>query len=279
MRWNPHLPVWFSAKGAAHEDTDSAMPKAAALTLALEDFDAAVFDLDGVVTKTAAVHAAAWKELFDTYLRAHAARAGEPFRPFDIQQDYLRYVDGKPRYDGVQSFLASRDISLPYGTPDDSPDKETICGLGNRKNRLFNDRLARTGVEAYETSVGLIRDLRRNRIRTAVVSSSRNAKAVLKSAGLKDLFDACVDGIEAARLSLRGKPDPDIYLHAIHLLGARPERAVGVEDALSGVEALRAAGYALVIGVDRSDQAEALRDHGANVVVRDLGELQLAQRL
>lgn len=255
------------------------MPATAQLTLALEDFDAAVFDLDGVVTKTAAVHAAAWKELFDTYLKARTDRTGEPFQPFDIQRDYLQYVDGKPRYEGVRSFLASRSISLPYGSPEDSPDQETICGLGNRKNEIFNAQLTRTGAEVYQSSLHLIQELRRHGIKTALVSSSKNAKAVLESARLTELFDACVDGIEAARLSLRGKPDPDIYLHAVRLLDVKPARAIGVEDALSGVEAIRAAGYGLVIGVDRGDQADALRDHGADIVVRDLAELQLVEHL
>ncbi len=251
------------------------MAKSASMTIALEAFDAAVFDLDGVVTKTASVHAASWKELFDAYLRERAARAGEPFLPFDAQQDYLQYVDGKPRYEGVQSFLKSRHISIPQGSPDDHSGLETVCGLGNRKNELFNERLARDGVEVYESSVRLIRELRENRIRTALVSSSKNAKAVLTAAGLNDLFDACVDGAEAARLSLQGKPNPDIFLHAVQLLGVVPARAFGVEDALSGVAALRAAGYGLVIGVDRGDQRAALRDHGADIVVRDLEELQL----
>lgn len=244
-------------------------------TIALRAFDAAVFDLDGVVTQTASVHAATWKDLFDEYLRRRAERMSEPFQPFDVQDDYLRYVDGKPRDAGVRSFLASRGIALPDGGPDDPPGKETIWGLGNRKNELFHERLARDGVHVYESSVRFIRDLRKNGLRTALVSSSKNAKAVLVAGGLMDLFDACVDGLEAARLGLMGKPSPDMFLHAVRLLAVVPARALGVEDALSGVEALRAAGYGLVIGIDRGDQSVALREHGADIVIRDLADLEL----
>ncbi len=247
-------------------------------TISLQAFDAAVFDLDGVVTQTASVHAAAWKELFDGYLRQRAQRTGEPFRPFDVLRDYVRYVDGKPRHQGVRSFLESRSIQLPFGSPDDPPGSETICGLGNRKNELFGTRLARQGVSVHESSIRLIRELRRNGVRTALVSSSKNARAVLEAAGLADLFDACVDGLEAERLSLKGKPDPDVFQYTVRLLGVAASRALGVEDALSGVEALRAAGYGLVIGVDRGQQGAALRAHGADIVVRDLAELRLETR-
>lgn len=246
-----------------------------ATTIALEAFDAAVFDLDGVVTRTARLHSAAWKELFDDYLRKRAARTGEVFKPFDQSDDYLRYVDGKPRYDGVRSFLEARHIHLDYGSPDDPPDRETICGLGNRKNELFNERLTREGVEVFDSSVRFIRELRAHSIKVALVSSSKNTRTILKVAGLESLFDACVDGIEAARLSLEGKPNPDIFIHAVRLLGVVPSRAFGVEDALSGVEALKSAGYGLVIGVDRGGQSDALREHGADIVVHDLAELQL----
>lgn len=247
----------------------------AATAIDLEAFDAAVFDLDGVVTRTASLHAAAWKELFDDFLQKRAARTGVPFEPFDAQTDYLRYVDGKPRKEGIRSFLESRNIVLKEGTAEDPPDRETISGLGNRKNAIFNERLAREGVEVFESSVRVLRELGEHGLKIALVSSSKNTRTILKAAGLEELFDVCVDGIDSARLSLRGKPDPDIFLHAARLLGVAPARAFGVEDAISGVEALRAAGYGLVIGVDRSGQAEALRNRGADIVVRDLAELEL----
>lgn len=251
------------------------MPTPGSLTIALEAFDAAVFDLDGVVTQTAKIHAAAWKELFDAYLQERAERFGEPFEPFDRSSDYLRYVDGKPRYEGIRSFLLSRGIELPYGSPGDPPGRETICALGDRKNELFHLLLARNGVEVDESSIRFIQALRRYGIKTALVSSSKNARAVVQAADLVTLFDACIDGVDAARLSLKGKPHPDIYLRAAECLNVAPSRTFGLEDALSGVEAMKAAGYGLVIGVDRGNQAAALREHGADVVVSDLAELQL----
>lgn len=241
--------------------------------LRARDFEAAVFDLDGVVTRTARVHAAAWKELFD--LEQVSAGSGEPFRPFDADEDYRRYVDGKPRYESVRSFLESRGITLPYGDPEDPPERETICGLGNRKNALFHERLTKDGVEVFESSVRLIHTLRERGLKTALVSSSKNAKAVLGAAGLTHLFDAIVDGLEAARLDLKGKPDPDIFLRAAELLGVAPEHALAVEDAIAGVEAAQAGGFGLVIGVDRTGEGAALRAHGAHLGVRDLGELHV----
>ena len=246
-----------------------------AQALRARDFEAAVFDLDGVVTRTASVHSAAWKELFDAYLKQVSLGSGKPFRPFDAEKDYRRYVDGKPRYEGVKGFLDSRGIMLPYGDPGDPPERETICGLGNRKNALFRERLAKDGVEVFDSSVWLIRALRERGFKTALVSSSQNAKAVLEAAGLTDLFDAIVDGVEAARLGLKGKPDPDIFLRAAEVLGVAPERALAVEDAIAGVEAARAGGFGLVIGVDRAGEGAALRAHGAHLVVRDLGELHV----
>jgi alpha,alpha-trehalase len=242
-------------------------------SLAPERFDAVLFDLDGVLTATAKVHAAAWKRMFDEFLRRRAEEIREPFVPFDLGADYERYVDGKPRYDGVQSFLASRGIDLPYGEPDGEPGFDTVCGLGNRKNILVNEILAAGDVEAYEGSVALVRQLRERGIKTAVVSSSRNCPAVLSAAGIEDLFDARVDGIVAADLGLPGKPAPDTFLKAAEMLGVEPARAVVVEDAISGVEAGRAGEFGLVIGVDRKNVGEALREHGADIVVKDLGEL------
>lgn len=227
---------------------------------ALTGIDAVIFDLDGVVTHTARVHARAWKETFDPLL----ARAGQP--PFDPGSDYLRHVDGKPREDGVRSLLAARGIAAT---------EDEIRALAARKDALFHARL-RDGVEVFPNSLALIRDLRRRGVRTAIVSASRNCDDVLRAAGALDLFDARVDGNDAARLGLAGKPAPDTFLHAARLLGVPPERAAVVEDALAGVEAGRRGGFAQVIGVDRSGQAEALRKHGATRVVRDLGELEPA---
>ncbi len=245
------------------------------LILHLSAFDAAMFDLDGVVTRTATLHAATWRQLFDDFLRRRAEAGGEAFRPFDMEGDYRRDVDGKPRHDGIRSFLASRGITLPEGRPDDGPDRETVFGLGARKNGLFREALARSGVEVFEGSVAFIRRLRDEGLKTAAVSSSKNAAAVLDAAGLADLFDIRVDGLESERLGLRGKPAPDTFVHAARVLGVDAARALGVEDALAGVEAIRAAGYGLVVGIDRSGQAAALREHGAGLVVQDLAQLQI----
>ena len=231
-----------------------------------------MFDTDGVLTDTASVHAAAWKQLFDGYLEERAARLGEPFRPF-TEADYLRHVDGRPRYDGVAAFLASRGIVLPWGDPADPPDRETVCGLGNAKDRQFATQLRRHGAQAFPASAELVARLRTTGVRTAAVSASRNMRAVLASAGLRGLFDAEVDGIEAARLGLPGKPDPALFLEAARRLGVAPARAAVVEDALAGIEAGRRGGFALVIGVDRGGQAAALAERGATIVVTDLGEL------
>lgn len=241
----------------------------------LSAFDGAAFDLDGVITRTATVHASAWKRLFDEFLQTRAARTGEPFRPFDSDADYRQYVDGKPRYEGVRDFLTSRGIDLPDGARDDPPERETVRGLGNRKNALFRELVASMGVGVFDGSVTLLRKLRQAGLRTAVVSSSKNTAAILDVAGLADLFDVRVDGVEAARLGLKGKPAPDTFLHAAEALGVQPERAFGVEDSLAGVEAIRAAGFALVIGVGPTDHEAALVAHGANLVVPDLGALRI----
>ncbi|HEU4450664.1 MAG TPA: beta-phosphoglucomutase family hydrolase [Gaiellaceae bacterium] len=232
-----------------------------------------IFDLDGVVTRTAALHAAAWKRLFDEYLAAVAERRGEPFRPFELESDYRRFVDGKPRYEGVASFLASRGIELPRGSPDDPPERETVCGLGNRKNRYFRAELTSKGGDPYPTTLALIEALRARGVRTAVVSSSRNCEAVLDAAGIRDLFEVKVDGVDAEELGLPGKPDPAVFLEAAGRLGVRPANAAVVEDAIAGVEAGRRGGFGLVVGVDRASQHDALAAAGADVVVRDLGEL------
>jgi alpha,alpha-trehalase len=244
----------------------------------MQDFDAAIFDLDGVVTRTARVHAAAWKRLFDEYLHQRAAKTGEPFRPFDIERDYRPYVDGKPRYDGVTSFLEARGIALPRGDPSDSPEHETVCGLGNRKDQFFHEILQKEGVEVFDSTVALIRRLRNRHIRTALVSSSRNARAVIETAGLMELFDVLIDGYDIARLSLRGKPEPDLFLKAAEDLGVQPDRAIVFEDALSGVQAGRAGAFGLVVGVDRAEQASELKRNGADIVVPDLTDLHIRVR-
>jgi beta-phosphoglucomutase family hydrolase len=236
-------------------------------------FDAVLFDLDGVLTATAKLHAACWKKAFDEFLQKRATNTGEPFRPFDLKADYEDYVDGKPRYDGVQSFLESRDIKLPYGDPDDPPDRETVCGLGNRKDDLFNQVLKSEGVEVFEGTVAWLHQLRQAGIKTAVVSSSKHCRAIIEAAGIADQFEVRVDGNVSDDLKLKGKPAPDTYLKAAAMLDVKPQRAVVVEDALSGVEAGKNGGFGLVIGVDRKGDAEALRKHGADVVVGDLKEM------
>lgn len=235
--------------------------------------DAVVFDMDGVVTRTAAVHAAAWKQLFDDFLERRAAAAGLDGTPFDADSDYRVYVDGKSRYDGVRSFLSSRDITLPEGAPGDPPDVETVCGLGNRKNGYFIDQLERNGVQPFESTVQLVRSLQQLDIGTAIISASENATAVLSAAGIGTLFPVQVDGLVARRLALLGKPDPAVFLEATRQLGSVPERAIVVEDALAGVEAGRRGGFAHVIGVDRTGYPDALRASGADVVVPDLADV------
>jgi beta-phosphoglucomutase family hydrolase len=234
---------------------------------------ACLFDLDGVLTQTAKVHAAAWKEMFDAYLQERADRTGEPFVPFDKLKDYDEYVDGKPRYDGVRSFLASRGVELPEGESTDPSNRETVRGLGNRKNELVLELLRRDGAEAYEGSVRYVEAARDAGLRRAVVSSSANTKDVLAAAGIEGLFEAVVDGVVADREHLAGKPAPDTYLAGARDLGAEPAEAAVFEDALAGVEAGRAGRFGCVVGVDRVGQAEALRQHGADIVVQDLAEL------
>jgi beta-phosphoglucomutase family hydrolase len=236
-------------------------------------YDAVLLDLDGVITDTASIHAACWKQMFDEYFQERAAQKGEASRPFDIATDYLLYVDGKPRYDGVRDFLTSRGIRLPEGSPDDPPQAETVDGLGNRKNDLVNKIIEEKGVEPYEGSVKLIRQLRHQGFKIAVVTSSQNCRAVLKAAKLDDCFDVKVDGNTIHAQHLAGKPAPDTFLMGAKLLGVEPARAVVIEDALSGVEAGRAGNFGLVIGVARKGNADELRRHGANLVVNDLGEL------
>ena len=237
-----------------------------------EKYDAVLFDLDGVITNTAKMHATCWKNMFDAYLKKRSAKTGEPFRPFDLDADYTVYVDGKPRFDGVRDFLLSRGIRLAEGLPDDPPRKETICGLGNHKNQLIEAFLATDRVKAYEGTVAFLRHVRDEGIKTAVVTSSQNGKAVLNAAGIGDLFDVEVDGNTIVHQHLAGKPAPDSFLKAAEMLDVHPARAVVVEDAISGVQAGATGGFGLVIGVARKGNAEELKQHGAHLVVTDLGE-------
>lgn len=234
---------------------------------------ACLFDLDGVLTQTAKVHAEAWKSMFDDFLREWAPAHGQEFVPFDPVGDYDEYVDGKPRYEGVQSFLASRRIELPQGTPQDPPSAQTIDGLGNRKNELVLKLIHERGVEPYEGSVRYVHAAVEAGLRRAVVSSSTNCKDVLRAAGIYELFEEIVDGVVADRERLKGKPAPDTFLAGAKALGVEPRAAVVFEDALAGVQAGRAGKFGFVVGVDRVGQADALKQHGADVVVKDLAEL------
>ena len=247
-----------------------------AVTISPRDYDAVLFDLDGVLTSTASVHAAAWKRLFDGFLQQRVTTTGSPFVPFDVETDYPRYVDGKPRYDGVADFLKSRGITLSLGESGDGPDVQSVHALGNLKDRYFLEHLKQDGVEAYAPAIALVRALRAQAIKTAVVSSSNNCAVVLEAAGIAQLFDARVDGLDLTRLALDGKPAPDAFLEAARRVGTVPSRAVVVEDAIAGVAAGRAGGFGCVIGVDRRGHAEALRDAGADVVVTGLAEVQVA---
>ena len=238
-------------------------------------FDAVIFDLDGVITQTALVHSAAWKKMFDDFLKEWSTKYHKPFREFDHERDYLPYVDGKPRYKGVQSFLEHRGIGIPFGDPSDSPDMETVCGLGNRKNQVFNEVLDRDGVKEYPTTVALIKELLALGIKVGVASSSKNCKVVLETAGLLDLFETRVDGVVSAEIGLQGKPEPDIFTTAADNLGVTYDRAVVVEDAVSGVQAGKKGNFGLVLGLAREGNEKELRQNGADIVVQDIGDIGL----
>ncbi|MFH1996990.1 MAG: trehalose-phosphatase [Candidatus Omnitrophota bacterium] len=236
-------------------------------------FDAVIFDLDGVITKTAVVHAKAWKTVFDGYLRLREGRDGEPFREFTHEGDYLKYVDGKPRYQGVRSFLGSRGVTIPFGEPSDPADRETVCGIGNKKNDIFRKILEEQGAEVYGSTVRLVKKLKELGIRVGVASSSKNCRAILATAKLESLFETRVDGVESARIGLKGKPESDIFDTAARNLGAVPARSVVVEDATSGVQAGRNGGFGLVLGVARENNTRELLKNGADVVVADLADV------
>lgn len=248
-----------------------------------DHIEACLFDLDGVLTSTATVHAAAWKEMFDDFLEQWARTSGDPFVPFDLDDDYVNYVDGKPRADGVRSFLGARGIHLAEGTPEDPPSALTVHSLANRKNELLQKKITELGVQAYPGSVSYLRQLADAGVPRAVVSSSANCEDFVKAAGLSDLLLARVDGIVAERDHLRGKPAPDTFLAGARALGVEPAHAAVFEDALAGVEAGRAGKFGHVVGVDRAEggerdtRADELREHGADVVVNDLAELMDAR--
>jgi len=236
-------------------------------------FDAVIFDLDGVITKTALVHSVAWTQMFNDYLKSREERFGEPFKEFTHEKDYLPHVDGKPRYKGVADFLKSRNIDIPFGDPSDEMEKETACGLGNRKNKYFTDILNRDGVEEYDSTVKLIKDLKKNNIHIGVASSSKNCRKVLEAANLLHLFETRVDGEVSAELGLKGKPEPDIFTTACDNLGVAYDKAVVVEDAVSGVQAGQAGGFGLTLGIAREGNVPELKNNGADVVVEDISDL------
>jgi trehalose-phosphatase len=240
-------------------------------------FDAVIFDLDGVITQTAAIHAAAWKALFDDYLEERKRQQLPAYEPFDPILDYQEFVDGKPRYDGIESFLSARKIVIEHGNRDDPPEASTICGLANRKNILFQEHLEREGVRVYASTIRLIRELRAHGFKIAVISASENASAVLHAADAESLSDTLVDGLESRRLKLKGKPEPDVFLEAARRLEVEPARAVVVEDARAGVDAGVRGGFGLVIGVDRAGKPGPLKARGAHVVVADLAEVELRE--
>ena len=245
----------------------------AASRVDLGAYRAWLFDLDGVLTRTAEVHAAAWKQAFDGFLAEESRRTGQVYAPFDPEADYRRYVDGEPRDDGVRNFLRSRGIVLAEGGPDDPPGARTVTGLATRKNGLVQTELSLRGVSVYDGAVALVRLLRSRGVATAVVSASENTAAVLRAAHLADLFDVRVDGVTVKEHRLAGKPAPDSYLEAARMLDVGPDHAVVVEDALAGVEAGRSGRFGLVVGVDHHHRADELLAHGADVVVTDLAEL------
>lgn len=243
--------------------------RAARVTVGRREFDAAIFDLDGVLTETARLHAAAWKVVFDAFLRGWADRHGAAFQAFDEVDDYLAYVDGRPRDDGIRCFLRSRGISLPEGADQGSGEADSVRSLGERKARRFRERLAE-GIEPSPGAKELLRNLRRASIKTAVASSSKNCALILRASGLDQLIDARADGTDAERLGLPGKPDPAIFMEAARRLGVQSHRAILFEDALAGVEAGRRGGLGCVVGVDRGGQAEALLQRGADTVIKTL---------
>ncbi|MGA7711133.1 MAG: HAD family hydrolase [Rhizomicrobium sp.] len=239
-------------------------------------FDGAIFDMDGVITKTAVIHFAAWKKTFDAYLRRSDAEYDASFREF-THSDYLAFVDGRPRYEGVTAFLRSRGRDLPFGDPKDEPNCESICGLGNRKDELLNRMLEEDGVEVFDSTIALIEQLLRNGVKVGVATSSKNGALVLEKAGITELIGASVDGLVSAQLGLKGKPEPDIFVAACDRLGVEHHRTMIVEDATCGVQAGAKGRFGLILGVARQNNAEELRRHGADLVVSDLSQISLCE--
>jgi beta-phosphoglucomutase family hydrolase len=237
------------------------------------NFDAVIFDMDGVITRTAVVHSSAWKKMFNEYLHYRERQYNERFREFTHADDYLSFVDGRPRYEGVNSFLRSRGIAIPFGEPEDEPRKETVCGLGNRKNEFFNQVLEEEGVGVYDSTIHFIEELLERGVRVGVATSSKNCALILKKAGIANLFETCVDGVVSARLGLKGKPEPDIFATACDNLRVGYDRAVVVEDAVSGVQAGAKGKFGLTLGVARENNAHELCINGADIVVSDLSEI------
>ena len=238
-------------------------------------FNAVIFDLDGVITQTAKVHSLAWKRMFDDYLKLREKKYNEPFKEFTHGNDYLPFVDGKPRYKGVESFLVSRKIVLDFGDPSDSPGEETICGLGNMKDSTFNEILATDGVKVYDSTVDMIKALKSLGIKIGVASSSKNCKPVLKAAGLLELFETRVDGVISVELNLKGKPEPDIFTTACDNLHVNYNKAIIVEDAVSGVQAGAKGNFGLVLGIARENNEDELMENGADIVIRDFSEITI----
>ncbi len=237
------------------------------------NFDAVIFDMDGVITKTAVAHSLAWKKMFDEYLHHREKICQEPFREFTHAHDYLSFVDGRPRYKGVETFLKSRGIDLPFGGPSDDPKKETVCGLGNRKNEFFNKVIEEEGVGVYDSTIRLIRELLAKGVKVGVATSSKNCGLILEKAGITNLFETRVDGVISAELGLHGKPAPDIFMTASDNLGVKHSRAIVVEDAVSGVQAGARGNFGLIIGVARENNSHELKTNGADFVVEDLSEI------
>lgn len=236
-------------------------------------FEAVIFDMDGVITKTALTHAAAWKKMFDEYLLKREKEHGEKFVEFTHENDYLPYVDGKPRYKGVASFLESRGINIPFGDPSDTPDMETVCGLGNRKNIAFNEVLEKEGAEVYSSTEALLTELKAAGVKLGVASSSKNCKPVLERVNLLNIFDARVDGVVSADLGLHGKPEPDIFTTACDMVNKTYDKSIVVEDAVSGVQAGVKGNFGLTIGIARENNVKELKEAGAHIVVEDLEEI------
>lgn len=230
---------------------------------------ALIFDLDGVVTQTARVHAQAWKRMFDSYLKNRGEKEGKTYEPLDIETDYREHIDGIPRYDGVRNFLTSRGITLPEGTPEDEESEETVAGLGNLKNMYFQEMLKQGGVDVFDDTIAWLKQQRQNGMRTAVISASKNCVDVLHAAGIERLFEEHVDGLQSAQLGLKGKPAPDIFLEAARRLGIAPEACAVFEDARKGVQAARAGGFGLVVGIDRHHDPESLKANGADLVISE----------